>query len=80
MKACAEASGKESTRLQPAPSLSAVVHRCQPRTVAVILPTGWKPASGWSCHQEKQSGKGKETKTPKIQTLKPGLSPDLPVI
>lgn len=59
---------------------SAVVHGCQPRTAAAILPMGYKPASGWSWHQEKQSGKGKETKTPKIQTLEPGLSPDLPVL
>lgn len=41
---------------------------CQPRTAAAIVPVGQKPASDWSWHQEKQSGKGKETKTPKIQT------------
>ena len=76
----AGASGKESTGLQPAPSLSAVVQRCQPRTAAAILPMGQQPAAGWSWHQEKQSGKGKETQNPKIQTLKSGLSPDLPVI
>lgn len=71
-------SGKESLRLQPAPSLSAAVS------------TAWNSSSHSANGMEasfrlelapgKAERKKEKKQTPKIQTLKPGLSPDIPAI